>query len=281
MRGLVRKTSRVKRLLPVNERWWAKFDLLRLLVRRDLEARYKGSVLGNLWPLLNQLSQLLILTYVFSIVLKVKLSLGGLPANNATFGLWLFAGIIPWTAFSSGFLQAAGSVLVQPNLVKKVVFPLALLPLVPILSAFIESSLGLIVLILLVGVMTQTVHGTLWLMPLVWLPQLLLTAGLGYLVAGFTVFLRDVPQTLGVLLNLWFYATPIIYPASLIPEAWRVWVFWLNPMTAIVEVYRDLVLVGEVKHWGEWSLASLVSLVVFYGGLWVYQRLRPAFADVL
>ena len=281
MRGLVRKAIMVRRALPRNERWWAKLDLLITLVQRDLEARYKGSVLGNLWPLVNQLSQLLILTYVFSVVLKVKLSLSGLPANNLTFGLWLFAGMLPWTAFLSGFMPAAQSVIAQPNLVKKVVFPLGLLPLVPICSAFVESSLGLIVLILLVGITSQTVHGTLWLLPLVWVPQLLLTAGLGYLAAGLTVFLRDVPQTLGVLLNLWFYATPIIYPASLIPEAWRVWIFWLNPMTAIVEVYRGLVLVGEVKHWEEWGVATLVSLLVFYSGLTVYQRLRPAFADVL
>ena len=281
MRGLVRKAIMVRRALPRNERWWAKLDLLITLVQRDLEARYKGSVLGNLWPLVNQLSQLLILTYVFSVVLKIKLSLSGLPANNLTFGLWLFAGMLPWTAFLSGFMPAAQSVIAQPNLVKKVVFPLGLLPLVPICSAFVESSLGLIVLILLVGITSQTVHGTLWLLPLVWVPQLLLTAGLGYLAAGLTVFLRDVPQTLGVLLNLWFYATPIIYPASLIPEAWRVWIFWLNPMTAIVEVYRGLVLVGEVKHWEEWGVATLVSLLVFYSGLTVYQRLRPAFADVL
>jgi lipopolysaccharide transport system permease protein len=153
-----------------------------------------------------------------------------------------------------------------------------LLPLVPICSAFIESSLGLMVLILAVGVATQTVHGTLWLLPLVWLPQLLLTAGLGYIVAGLTVFLRDVPQTLGVLINLWFYATPIIYPASMIPEGWRVFVFWLNPMTAIAEVYRDLVLVGQVRHWQEWGVASVVSLLLFYGGLTLYRRLRPAFA---
>jgi lipopolysaccharide transport system permease protein len=238
-------------------------------------------VLGNLWPLLNQLSQLLIYTYVFSFVLKVKLSIEGLPANNLTFGLWLFAGLLPWTAFVGGFMPAASSVINQPNLVKKVVFPLGLLPLVPVCSAFIESSLGLMVLILAVGVTTQTVHGTLWLLPLVWLPQLLLTAGLGYIVAGLTVFLRDVPQTLGVLINLWFYATPIIYPASLIPAGWRVFVFWLNPMTAIAEVYRDLVLVGQVRHGREWGVASVVSLVVFYGGLTVYRRLRPAFADVL
>jgi lipopolysaccharide transport system permease protein len=277
----VRKIARVRRWLPLSEGWWAKFDLLRTLVRRDLEVRYKGSVLGNLWPLLNQLSQLLIYTYVFSIVLNVKLSLKGLPANDATFGLWLFAGLLPWIAFSGGLNQATASVLSQPNLVKKVVFPLALLPLVPILSTFIESAFGLMILIVLVAVSSHTLHSTLGLLPLVWLPQLLFTAGLGYLAAGFTVFLRDIPQTLGVILNLWFYLTPITYPASVIPPQLRGWVFWLNPLAAIAEVYRDLVLVGEVQHWGEWGVASAVSVGVFWGGFWCYRRLRPAFADVL
>jgi len=280
-KGIVLKARAFTRWLPVNPQWWGKVDLLNTLVRRDLEARYKGSLLGNLWPLVNQLSQLLIYTYVFSIVLKVKLSLQGLPENNLTFGLWLFSGLLPWIAFTSGFQQASGAVIRQTNLVKKVVFPLELLPLVPILAAFIESSFGLMALILLVAISSQTVHGTLWLLPLVWLPQLLLTAGLGYCVAGLTVFLRDVPQTLGVITNLWFYMTPIVYPATIIPEAWRAWVFWLNPLAAIAEVYRDLVLVGEVRHWAEWGVASVISLVVFYGGLRCYQKLRPAFADVL
>jgi lipopolysaccharide transport system permease protein len=281
MRGVVRKALKTRRWLPVNQRWWAKFDLLRTLVRRDLEARYKGSVLGNLWPLLNQMSQLLIYTYVFSVVLKVKLSLKTLPENNLTFGLWLFAGLLPWIAFSSGLTQAASSVVGQPNLVKKVVFPLGLLPLVPILSTLIESSFGLMALIFFVAVTSHTLHSTLALLPLVWFPQFLLTAGLGYFTAAITVFLRDIPQTLGVILNVWMYLTPIIYPASSIPEQWRGWVFWLNPMTAIAEVYRDLILVGEVKHWGEWGVSSLIALVIFCGGLWCYRRLRPAFADVL
>lgn len=281
IRGVVRKASRVKHWVPVDDRQWAKLDLLRTLVRRDLEARYKGSVLGNLWPLLNQLSQLLIFTYVFSIVLHVKPSLEGLPANNITFGLWLFAGLLPWIAFTGGFTQAASSVIIQTNLVKKVVFPLVLLPLVPILSMFIESAFGLMALIMLVAVTFRTLPETLALLPLVWIPQLLFTAGLGYLAAGFTVFLRDIPQSLAVILNLWFYLTPIVYPASVIPQQWRGWVFWLNPMAAIAEVYRDLVLVGQVRHWGEWVVASVVSLLVFYGGLAVYRRLRPAFADVM
>ena len=278
---VVRRVARVRRWLPLSEQWLAKFNLLRTLVRRDLEVRYKGSVLGNLWPLLNQLSQLLIYTYVFSVVLNVKLSLKGLPTNSATFGLWLFAGLLPWIAFTGGLSQSATSVLNQPNLVKKVVFPLALLPLVPILSTFIESAFGLMALIVLVAVSSQTLHATLVLLPLIWLPQVLLTAGLGYLAAGFTVFLRDIPQTLGMVLNLWFYMTPIVYPASVIPEQFRGWVFWLNPLAAIAEIYRDLVLVGEVQHWGEWGIASAISLAVFLLGVWCYQRLRPAFADVL
>ncbi|MEH2324648.1 MAG: ABC transporter permease [Nostoc sp.] len=281
MRSIVRNSGNIRRKLPINKKFWAKFDLLRTLVRRDLEARYKGSVLGNLWPLLNQLSQLLIYTYVFSVVLKVKLSVKTLPENNFTFGLWLFAGLVPWIAFSGGLSQAASSVIGHPNLVKKVVFPLGLLPLVPILSTFIESSLGLMALIFFVAVTSHTLHTTLALLPLVWLTQLLLTAGLGYLAAGLTVFLRDIPQTLGVILNIWMYLTPIIYPASAIPEKWRGWVFWLNPMTAIVEGYRDLILVGEVKHWGELGVSSLIALVIFCSGLWCYRRLRPAFADVL
>ncbi|WP_199316161.1 ABC transporter permease [Tolypothrix sp. FACHB-123] len=277
----MRHIGKIRRILPVDEKLWVKFDLLRTLVRRDLEARYKGSVLGNLWPLLNQISQLLIYTYVFSIVLKLKITLKSLPDNNFTFGLWLFAGLLPWIAFTGGLLQSANSVVTQPNLVKKVVFPLALLPIVPILSTFIESSLGLMALIFFVALSSHTLPTTLILLPLVWLTQLLLTAGLGYLAAGLTVFLRDIPQTLGVVLNIWFYITPLVYPASNIPEQWRNWIFWLNPIAAIAEVYRDLILAGEVKHWGEWGVASIVASILFVSGFLVYKRLRPAFADVL
>ncbi len=248
---VAQKAQTVDGRLPASTpRRRARLHLLITLVRRDLEAQYKGSILGNLWPLLNQLSQLLIYTYVFSIVLKVKLNLAGFPENSA------------WSAFTSGLIKSGVSVVGQPNLVKKVVFPLGLLPLVPILTAFIESSLGLAALIVIVAVSSHKLNATLCLLPLVWVPQLLITAGLGYLTAGLTVFLRDIPQTLGVILNFWFYLTPIVYPASVIPEEWRGVIFWLNPMAAISEVYRDLILLGEVKHWGEWGVATLISAAI-------------------
>lgn len=282
MKGITRKAGQVGGRQFLTDQLAIKFSLLTTLVRRDLEARYKGSILGNLWPLLNQLVQLLIYIYVFSIVLQVKLDIQGMPQNSQlTFGLWLFAGLVPWFAFTNGLTQAATSVVTQPNLVKKVVFPLGLLPLVPIFSAFIESLFGLILLITTVVLSSQTLYQTLWLLPLVWLSQLLLTAGLGYWTAGLTVFLRDIPQSLGVILNLWFYLTPIVYPLSKIPESWQVWILWLNPMTAIVEAYRDLVLVGQIQHGGELATASIFAMILIISGLWVYRRLRPAFADVL
>ncbi len=279
---MLARAVRLREILPITTHQWAAFGLLRALIRRDLESRYKGSMLGNFWPLINQLSQLFIYTYVFSIVLKVKLSLGGIAANDTvTFGLWLFAGLLPWFAFTGGLGQAAASVITNPNLVKKVVFPLGLLPLVPVLSAFIESSVGLAALIIIVAIASKTLHSTLALLPLIWIPQLLFTSGLSYLAAALTVFLRDIPQSLGVLLNLWFYGTPIIYPASEIPEPWQHLITWLNPMAPIVEFYREAILSGKIENWPQWCWASSISLVVFLLGVTVYQHLRSAFADVL
>ena len=282
MGGLISKVGKLRNILPIDEQLWAKFDLLRILVRRYLEAKYKGSILGNLWPLINQLSQLLIYTYVFSIVLKVKLSLKGLSADdNLTFGLWLFAGLLPWIAFTTGLVEAGNSVVNQSNLVKKVVFPLSLLPLVPILSAFIESAVGLAILIVMTAALSGNLHETLAWLPLIWLTQLLFTVGLGYIAAGLTVFLRDTTQSLAVILNLWFYLTPIVYPISIIPEQFRTLLFWLNPMAVIAEVYRDLVLEGQINHWQEWGYAIITSVFLFWVGLSFYRALRPPFADVL
>ncbi len=261
--------------------FWLRCDLLWSLVRRDLSAKYQGSVLGNFWPLANQLVQLLIYTYVFSVILKVRLDLKGMPEGNVTFGLWVFAGLVPWFAFTTGLFQAARAVIDQPNLVKKVVFPLKLLPLVPILSAFLESSMGLMALIVAAAIATGKVHPTLGLLPLVWVPQLLFTTGLGYLAASLSVFLRDIPQTVAVILNIWFYLTPLVYPARSIPEAWRPWVLWCNPIAAIAETYRDLILAGQVQHGAEWATATAIALVVFGLGSRCYERLRPAFADTL
>ncbi len=280
--ALAAQGARLFAALPFSHEQSAQLALLGALVQRHMTTRYKGSILGNLWPLVHQLAMLLIYTYVFSIVLQVRLELKGIESDNSmVFGLWLFAGLLPWIMFSQGLSQAACAVISQPNLVKKVVFPLGLLPLVPVFSNFLENIFGLITLIAFVAFLQQSLPATLLLLPLVWLPLLLLTAGLGYAAAGLTVFVRDIPQTLAVGLNLWFYATPIIYPPDLIPEPLQQWVFWLNPVAAIAAMYRDVILVGEVTHWGEWAIATLISSIIFAIGWGLYRKLQLAFADVL
>jgi lipopolysaccharide transport system permease protein len=294
-------TSRIRQRLTRSRTHpgWEQLDLLKTLIQRDLEARYKGSLLGRFWVVLNQVAQLLVYTYAFSIVLKTKpAELSTLPiANESTaYGLWLFAGLVPWTAFTLGVTQGATSVLSQPNLVKKVIFPLALLPLVPVGSALIESSLGLMLLLTAIAFAAKMLPLTVLLLPIVWIPQGLLTAGLAYFTAGLTVYLRDIPQTLMVITNLLFYLTPIVYSASILPGDWKTLIFWINPMAAIVQLYRDLLgfrgwetrLVDGIAttlkvpiHWGELGIAWVVSLIVFAIGFGLYRRLRGGFADVL
>jgi lipopolysaccharide transport system permease protein len=270
--------------LPLPQGMRFKVDLLKTLVQRDVAARYKGSVLGNAWSLINQLVQLLVYTYVFSIVLKVRLELKGMDTavtnNTLFFGLWLFAGLIPWIAFTSGFCQATASVFNQANLVKKVVFPLTLLPLVPILTAFVDSLLGFMLLIVGVGLLTGKVSLALLLMPLIWVPQLLFTAGISYLMAGFAVFVRDIPQTVGIGVNLLFYLTPVMYPLEKIPEPFFS-IAWYNPFTAIITLYRDCVLQGNLTHWAELGYLWAIAIIMFTFGSSIYRRLSPAFADVL
>jgi lipopolysaccharide transport system permease protein len=301
-------TSRLRNRLSRtrDHRLWAQVDLLKTLIQRDLEARYKGSLLGRFWVVLNQVAQLLVYTFAFSIVLKAKpAELNSLPIKEESiaYGLWLFAGLVPWNAFTLGVTQGATSVLGQPNLVKKVIFPLALLPLVPVGSALIESSLGLMLLLTAIAFAAHLLPPTVLLLPIVWIPQFFLTAGLSYLTAGLTVYLRDIPQTLMVITNLMFYLTPIVYAASILKGGWNKLIFWVNPMAAIVQLYRDLlgfrglekvlkngepVLIEGVPlmtktpvHWGELGIAWIVSLIVFAIGFSLYQRLRRGFADVL
>lgn len=279
-----RLNHRISRTLGENPRGM-KLNLLRVLVHRELAARYKGSIFGNFWSVAHQITQLAIYTYVFAIVLKVKLNQSALPQtgiidDQLLFALWLFGGLIPWNAMTLSFSGSSTAVINQPNLVKKVVFPLVLLPLVPIATAFFDSTIGMIILITAVAFVLKTIPMTIFLLPLVWIPQLLLTAGIGYLLAGFTVFLRDIPQTVTIAVNLLFYLTPIMYPIEAVPEMFRPIMKW-NPAGILADLYRDLILWGEVRHLQEWGLLWILSAIVFTIGITVYRRLRPAFADVL
>ena len=259
----------------VGGRWY----LLRLLVARDLAAKYKGTILGRAWPFIIQVSQLLIFTYLFALIFHARATVPGLPASTTTFGIWLFAGLLPWNAFAAAITQGAMSIAGQPNLIKKVVFPLALLPLVPVCSGFLESLFGVVPLILIVATWTHAVHISLMLLPLVMGVQLLFTAGIAYAVAALTVFLRDTPQALGPLILLGFYATPIVYSFTMVPAAVRS-IEVVNPMAAVAAGYRDTMLSGTADL-PSLGWAAVVSAAIAVAGFALFRRTRGSFADVL
>lgn len=252
-----------------------------MLLKRDLDARYKGALLGKLWPLINQAVQIVIYTVVFSTIMKAHVDMPGLSNSRLGFGIWLFTGLLPWIGFAGGISTSAMAVSSQPNFVKKIVFPLPLLPVVPVITAIIESLFGLIPLLIVVVAVMRTLHPTILLLPIVWIFQALFTIGLAYIASAITVYLRDIPQSISTILNVWFYLTPIIYPLSVLPGPIGKFVQFVNPMTAFVEVYRDLILAGTIRHPAVLACAGIWTAVVFTIGFAFYRRLQVAFADVL
>ncbi|MBP7216036.1 MAG: ABC transporter permease [Candidatus Omnitrophica bacterium] len=253
--------------------------LLRVMIWHDIESHYKGTVAGKLWLVISQLMQIATFTFVFSYLLKLKTNIKGAHEDIYTYGIWFFAGLLPWTAFSAGITRASVSVINQVNLVKRVIFPLEIIPLVPIISVFIESLVGFAVLVVAALLVLKVFHFAMILLPVVWIAQLLFTAGIGYMLAGFTVFLRDIPRATEVLIHLWFFFTPIAYPVSVFSDQLRRLSFCLNPLALYSQMYRELVLSGSSAYWREFVWMFAVSLVVFLIGFGFYKRASINFSE--
>lgn len=248
--------------------------LLQELVRRDFSSRYAGSVLGFLWSFLQPLWLLVLFSFVFSTVLK----LSPIGARTDSFGIFLFCGLLPWTAFHEGVLRSATAITEHANLVKKLNFPSELLTLSAVFAALVqEATAGILFagVLALLGELSWPSLG--WL--LLALPiQVALTAGLGLSLGALQVFFRDIAQFLGMVLTGWFYFTPIVYPLAQVPQPYRGWVEW-NPMTALVELYRAAFLGGSPGSVEGLVRLAVISVVVLAAGLWLFRRLKPTFAD--
>jgi homopolymeric O-antigen transport system permease protein len=251
--------------------------MIRSLVIRDLRARYVGSFLGIFWAFVHPLTQLIIYYFVLSIVLKARL---GAEYAGTNYALWLMAGMLPWMLFSEVVSRAPGAVLEQSNLIKKTVFPSEILPFAHVSAALVNH---LILFVILLGFILALGPGSL--LNMIWLPfyligVILLALGLAWILSALNVFLRDIGQILNVLINLWFFFTPIIYPAGLVPQSFRPWLA-LNPMLYPVEGYR-MALLGRTEP----DVSGLIILYIWgigafmVGGL-IFKKLKPAFADVL
>jgi ABC-type polysaccharide/polyol phosphate export permease len=251
--------------------------LIQSLVARELKARYRGSVLGFLWSFINPLLLLLIYTFVFTVIMPNRNELA------QPYAVFMFCGILPWNWFSSSLMEASGSLVSGGNLIKKVLFPAEILPLVNVLANMVHFFLGLLILVVFLIVYRHWPDpaGLLW-FPVAVAVQLVFTSGLALFLAALTVHYRDIRDLLSNLLMFWFFATPIIYPWQ-DPNVSRFkWLFDVNPFTHLAVSYQEILFFyGPVGH-AKWLVAlGVASIGVFLGGYWFFDRLRDSFAEAV
>ncbi len=248
--------------------------LLKELVKRDFQGRYAGSVLGFAWSLVQPLWQIVLFTFVFSTVLKVS------PAGTRTghFAIFLCGGLLPWTALHEGVLRASTAVTDNASLVKKLRFPTEILVLAVVLAALLHQAIAAAVFVAALVFVGEFSWGGLPLLLLAVPLQLALTLGLGLVLAAVHVFFRDTAQLLGMVLNVWFYLTPIVYPLALVPPRFRSWLE-LNPLTTLVELYRRAFLGGELTVVPGTARLAVAAVVLVLLGFWLFRSLKPAFVD--
>jgi lipopolysaccharide transport system permease protein len=251
------------------------FFLLGEFTRRDFKGRYAGSVMGFLWSFVQPLWSLALFTFLFSTVMKVS---PGIGERTEHFAIFLFCGLLPWMAMQEGIIRATTSITENAGLVKKMSFPTGLLVWAVVLAALLHEAIALGLFLVVLGVTGELSLSGLWILAIAVPLQVGLTVGIGFLAAAVNVFFRDTAQINGMLLQGWFYLTPIVYPLSLVPEVFAEYLVF-NPLTVLVGLYREALLGGAMP-----PLASLTPLVVAVAvslavGIAVFRRLKPVFAD--
>jgi len=251
--------------------------LILQMVYREIIGRYKGSLLGLAWSFLNPIFMLVVYSFVFSVVFKSR---WGGSDDKLLFALVLFVGLIVLNLFSEVLNRAPGLILTNVNYVKKVVFPLEILPVVSILSACFHSLVSFIVLLVAILVFKGFLHWTLIFTPIIFLPLILITLGFTWFLAATGVYLRDVSQTISIVTTILMFLSPVFYPISAVPEQFRA-VILANPLTFIIEQAREVIIWGNLPSFIGLSIYMFISIFVFWVGFAIFQKTRKGFADVL
>lgn len=259
---------------------WRHRELIWQFTRRQVMQRYKGSYMGLLWSFITPLALLLVYTCAFSVILKVSWGKGEVPGGHINYAIMLFAGFVAFNVFSESILSAPHLIVNNPNLVKRVVFPMETLPVDAVGAAFVNSLFGLVILLIGVIAVQGYIPWTIIFLPLIYLPLLLLSAGFTWFFTSLGVFIRDVGHLLAVLIQMLFFLTPIIYPLSSVPESIR-FLLYLNPLSFIVNHFRRVIIFGQMPDWGQYSLLTLLAgLVCVLGYIW-FMKSKKTFADVV
>lgn len=257
---------------------WRNRDLIQVSVKREVLGRYRGSVIGILWSFLTPLFMLAVYTVVFSVVFKMRWDAG---SNSKTeFALVLFAGLIMFSLFSECLNRAPGLIISNVSYVKKVVFPLEILPVVTLLSIMFHALVSLCVWLLVYCLFFGVPHATVLLLPVIVLPFVMFIMGLSWALASLGVYLRDVSQIIGSVTSVLMFLSPIFYPVSALPENYR-HLLYLNPLTPVIEMTRDVLYWGNVPDLQLLGIYWLATAFIAWLGFAWFQKTRKGFADVL
>lgn len=255
-------------------------SLLRQMLLRDLSARYKGSMLGFVWSFAHPLMMLCVYTFVFGIVFKARWGVEAFEDNRAAFPLIMFCGMAVFNIFSESVNRSASVIVNNPGYVKKVIFPLELLPLCNVITAFLFGLAWFALLLIGVVLLLGHLSWTMLLLPVTLVPLVLFSAGTAFFVASLGVYLRDVQQLVGIVTQVLFFMTPIFYPVSIVPENLR-WILEINPLSPLVEQTRRLFLYAQAPDPAICMLMFVVSWGVFQLGMMWFLKTKKGFADVL
>ena len=252
--------------------------LLWQLVLRNISIRYRGAFLGLLWSFVQPLLMLCVYTFVFSVVFKARW--GGTESGRGAFAIIMFCGMALFSVFSESVSSSCRIILGNQNYVKKVIFPLEILPLAQCLSTFILGFAWLVLLFFGTVFVYGSLNWTMLLLPLILIPLFLFTCGICFFVAFLGVYLRDTQYIVGVILQILFFMTPIFYSINSVPARYR-WPLQMNPLTILIEEARRIFLFGKLPNWTFLGIAFLIGVVVLHlGFVWFYKTKR-GFADVL
>ena len=258
---------------------WRNRQLIMQMTRREVVGRYKGSSVGLLWSFLNPVFMLIVYTFVFSVVFKARWGVGG-EENKSLFALVLFVGMIVHALFAEVLNRAPSLILSNVNYVKKVIFPLEILAVIAIGVALFHAVVSLGVLLAAFLLFNGNLNWTAVFVPFVFLPLVIFTLGLSWILASLGVFLRDVGQTIGIVTTVMMFVSPVFYPVTALPEQFRPWIM-ANPLTFIIEQAREVLIWGHLPNWAGLAIYTVVATAVAWAGYAWSQKTRKGFADVL
>ena len=248
-------------------------DLLWMWTLREVRVRYKQSVIGGLWAVLQPLSLMLIFTFVFSLIAKV-------PSEEVPYPVFSYVALVPWTFLTTSLSFAVPSLVGNMNLVTKIYFPREILPMASVSAAFLDAVIASLLFVVMMIVYRISISVTIAWVPLILLIQVLLILGIAFLLSALNVFYRDIRFVIPLATQIWLYASPVIYPVSLIPEQFLP-IYMLNPMAGIIESYRRVILLGVNPVWSHLGISAAISTALFVIGYAYFKRSESMFADLI